>query len=393
MQASAVAAWSDILCDISRAIGETRYNLWFRNTVAVSCEQSSLKVGVPSTFMAEWIETHYRDVLLEVASKRLGRSVDIAFVVEPTLFRNKRRREAAAKSELLDEAAPRQPAGLDIGRCSLDNFVVGPCNSVAYAAACKVAGNPATAYNPLFIHGGVGLGKTHLLLGIAGAIRGPRQRRGIEYVSAEAFTNRFLFALRNGTLDAFRQRYRTTKLLIIDDVHFLANKPATQEEFLNTYNTLSREGCQVVMASDSHPKLISKLKESLVTRFLSGMVVRLEKPGYDMRLQLVRHKAEQRHISLPPAVAEFVAGNVTGSVRELEGAVNTLAAYASLSGGSITTSIAREALKGLVKSHCRPVRLPEIDAAVTAYAALREGDLRSKRRTRPLARARHVAMY
>lgn len=393
MQTSAISAWSDILSGIAKRIGQTRFNLWFKNTVALSYEGSKLDVGVPSAFMADWLETHYRGVLAESAREQLGGPVSVSFVIDGELFRDVRREEAKARKELLEEAAPETAAAYDARRYTLGSFVVGPCNSVAFAAAEKVAQNPGNAYNPLFVHGGVGLGKTHLLMGIAHAVGAAGGGRGVEYVSAEAFTNRFLFGLRNSSLDAFRRRYRRAKLLIIDDIHFLANKPATQDEFLSTYNALENDGSQIVMASDSHPKLIGKLKETLVTRFLSGMVARLEKPGYATRLQIVKHKALERGLKVPEEIAEFVARSIKGSVRELEGAMNTLVAYAHLSESPINSAVAREALKGLIESYCRPVRLPEIEAAVTAYAGLSEGQLRSRQRTRPVSRARHLAMY
>lgn len=393
MEAATVAVWGDILSDVRKEVGETRFNLWFKNTIAIRVSEGALTIGVPSGFMAEWLESHYQTLLAKLASARLGARTAVKVVVDGELFRAKRREESRAKEELLEEAAPREKLGVEARRFTLDNFVVGPCNSVAYAAALKVVEAPGEVYNPLFIHGGVGLGKTHLLVAIANALRGKGRASAAEYVSAEGFTNRFLFALRNGTLDAFRAGYRRAKTLIIDDVHFLASKPATQDEFLSTFNSLSREGCQIVMASDSHPKLIGKLKETLVTRFLSGMVAKLEKPGYATRREIFSRKAADRNLRLADEVADFVAKRIKGSIREIEGAVNTLAAYATLAKSPIDMATAAEALKGLIEGGSRPVRLPEVEAVVTAYSGLSEGDLRSARRTRPVSQARHLAMY
>jgi len=392
LEATVAAAWGEILSRVHREVGETRFNLWLKNTVAVSYRDGVLTVGVPSAFLAEWLETHYIKPLTKHASCALGGAVTVKFTVDGELFRGRRREETLAKEELIEEAAP-APAEFETGRYTLDNFVVGPCNSVAYAAALRVVEAPGKVYNPLFLHGGVGLGKTHLLVAISNALRRTARRGGVEYLSAEGFTNRFLFALRNGSLDAFRSRYRRAKLLVIDDVHFLANKPATQDEFLNTFNTLSREGAQIVMACVSHPKLIAKLKETLVTRFLSGMVARLDKPGYQTRIEILNYKCIERGIELPGEVAEYVARRLKGSVREIEGAVNTLAAYSSLAKLPITVGAAAEVLKGLVEYESRPVRLPEIEAVVAAYAGLPEGHLRSPRRTRCVSHARHLAMY
>ena len=393
MEATTAVAWTHILVQTRKEVGETRFNLWFKNTVAVRCEAGVLTVGVPSAFMAEWLQTHYLKLLASVASSVYGEPLAVKFVVDGALFRERRLEETIAKQELLDEVAPPEPARFEARRYTLDNFVVGPCNSVAYAAAKKIIESPGRVYNPLFIHGGVGLGKTHLLVAIANAIKGPRASSAVEYTSAEGFTNRFLFALRNGTLDAFRARYRRAKLLVIDDVHFLANKPATQDEFLNTFNTLSRDGAQIVMASDSYPKLIGKLKETLVTRFLSGLVAHLDKPGFATRREIVARKAEERSVALPEDIVEFIARRLKDSVREIEGAVNTLAAYGTLSKARITSSVAAEVLKGLIDDKSRPVRLPEIEAVVAAYSGMAEGQLRSPRRTRSISQARHLAMY
>lgn len=390
MEAKVAATWDQILARVHAEVGETRFNLWFRNSVAVSCDDGLLTIGVPSAFMAEWLETHYAKLLSSAAAAELRRPVAVRFRVDGALFRDRRREEASAKDELIEEAAPAQ-SGFESKRYTLDNFVVGPSNAVAYAAARKVAEAPGKAYNPLFIHGGVGLGKTHLLVAITNSV--VRQKGSVEYVSAESFTNRFLFALRNAALDAFRARYRRAKLLVIDDVHFLANKPATQDEFLSTFNTLSRDGAQIVMASDSHPKLIGKLKETLVTRFLSGMVARLEKPNFATRIAIVTNKAAERNLALPEDVAEFVARHLKNSVREIEGAVNTLAAYTSLSRTRIDRAAAIEVLKGLIQDGSRPVRLPEIEAAVASYSGLTDGQLRSASRSRSISHARHLAMY
>jgi len=391
LEATVASKWTEVLSHIHREVGETRFNLWFRNTTAVSFQDGALVVGVPSAFMAEWLETHYMKLLAGAAAAEYGKTAQVKFRVDGELFRDRRRQETAARQEMIEEGAAEAPPKFESERFTLDNFVVGPCNAVAYAAARKVAEAPGRVYNPLFIHGGVGLGKTHLLVAIANSVKGGRG--GIEYLSAEGFTNRFLFALRSGSLDAFRARYRKLRLLVIDDVHFLSNKPATQDEFLNTFNTLSRDGAQIIMASDSHPKLISKLKETLVTRFLAGMVARLEKPNFTTRVEIVKCKASDRGVALSEDVTQFVAHRLRTSVREIEGAVNTLAAYAALSKAPVDLAAAGEVLRGLIESTSRPVRLPEIEAMVTASSGLAEGQLRSASRSRCVSHSRHLAMY
>jgi len=371
-----------------------RFNLWFRRTRGLSCNETHFEVGVPSVFSAEWLENHHRDLIVDILSSKIGRCVSVKFIIDPKLFQDERTKQARTDVEMMEEAAgPALPRPFDARRYSLENFVVGPCNSMAYWGAVRVVENPEAADNPFFLHGGVGLGKTHLLWAIAGAV-GSRGRKGrVAYVSAESFTNQYIFAVRNNKMHAFHKRYRDCRLLIIDDIHFLASKEGTQEEFLSTYKAVQRHGGQIVMASDSHPKLIGKLKAELVTRFLSGMLVKLEKPDFATRLEIVRRKAAERRLTLPEATAEFVARNVTGSVRELEGAVNTLAWYSDMAGGPVGISTARRLLEGLMESQCLPVRLPGIDDVVTRYAGLEEGKLRGKGRSRPVSQARHLAMY
>ncbi|MCA8914751.1 MAG: chromosomal replication initiator protein DnaA [Planctomycetes bacterium] len=280
------------------------------------------------------------------------------------------------------------PVGADFG-----HFIVGPSNQLACAAAQAVAENPGKAYNPLFIHGGVGLGKTHLLNAIASKLL-PRMPK-IRMISCEEFVNRFVSALKNGNVDVFRHELRDSDALLIDDIHFLAGKEQTQEEFFHTFNHLYQLGKQIVLTSDSLPRDIPNLEDRLISRFHWGLAVKVEPPCTETRMAIVRKKAELRGIEVPDEVVQFLADNIVTNVRELEGAVVQIAALSSMSDKPITLQLAHDALRHLVKSKPTPARIATDDIidVVCEHYNVRMNDLLSQRRTKNLAFPRHVAMF
>jgi chromosomal replication initiator protein len=280
------------------------------------------------------------------------------------------------------------PAGADFG-----HFVVGPSNQLACAAATAVAENPGKAYNPLFIHGGVGLGKTHLLNAIAHRLL-PRMPK-IRLISCEEFVNRFVSGLKNGNSDALRHELRDSDALLIDDIHFLAGKEQTQEEFFHTFNHLYQLGKQIVLTSDSLPRDIPNLEDRLISRFHWGLAVKVEPPCTETRMAIVRKKAELRGIEVTDEVVQFLADNIVTNVRELEGAVVQIAALSSMSSRPISLQLAHEALRHLVKSKPTPARIAtdDIIEVVCEHYNVRMNDLLSQRRTKNLAFPRHVAMF
>ncbi|MCB9896011.1 MAG: chromosomal replication initiator protein DnaA [Planctomycetes bacterium] len=280
------------------------------------------------------------------------------------------------------------PVGADFG-----HFVVGPSNQLACAAAQAVAENPGKAYNPLFIHGGVGLGKTHLLNAIASRLL-PRMPK-IRMISCEEFVNRFVSALKNGSVEVFRHELRDSDALLIDDIHFLAGKEQTQEEFFHTFNHLYQLGKQIVLTSDSLPRDIPNLEDRLISRFHWGLAVKVEPPCTETRMAIVRKKAELRGIEVPDEVVHFLADNIVTNVRELEGAVVQIAALSSMSDRPISLQLAHDALRHLVKSKPTPARIATDDIidVVCEHYNVRMNDLLSQRRTKNLAFPRHVAMF
>jgi chromosomal replication initiator protein len=278
-------------------------------------------------------------------------------------------------------------------RHDLEDFVVGAGNQLAYNTAVYVSEFPGGQYNPLFIHGNCGLGKTHLLQGLCKRFIENHPTKRWLYLTGEDFTNEFLTSLRANKLDAFRRKMRDLDLLVIDDVHFLGGKKATQEEFLHTFNAIEAMGRQVVMASDNHPKLIEEFGESLTNRFVSGMVVRIDPPNYATRCQILRTLSDRMNLSLGEEVISWIARRITQNVRELEGAVTRMAAYARLTGGELDAAAAQSALGDLDRHMVAPIRPENILQAVCTYFGLEHKDLMSGRRQRTISLARSVAMF
>lgn len=290
-------------------------------------------------------------------------------------------------------ATAERPRGLGRSNRRLENYVTGPGNRLAHAAAMEMAQTAGASFNPLVIHGGIGLGKTHLLEGIAQTLRARFPGMNVMQITAESFTNMFLDAMRHGTLQAFRLKYRALGALLIDDIHFLAAKRATQDEMLHTFNALMAEGAPIVMTTDQHPKLITKLPDELVTRFLAGMVVRVDPPDLATRQAILRAKAESRGVELPQAVVNYIAENLRASVRELEGAMNSVLAHAQLSGKRIDLNLAKSALRDTIRHTAQAVALRDVERAVCQLFQVDADTLKSDGRSRAVAYPRMLAMY
>ncbi len=387
---------------IADKVGPQRYKVWFKNATTFTFAEGFLKVGVPNLFIGNWIESHFSDTIADSAESITGQRPEIVFSISPELARKMRKKqpdsqvafvannpEREARKQIRSKTAPR-PRPLK-GR--LEDFVVGPSNRMAYAAARSVTEQPATHYNPLFIHGGCGLGKTHLLQGICNEIRQRHPELICRCVSGEDFTNQFVFAVKGGNRDSFQHHFRNVDVLLIDDIHFFANKRATQEEFLHTFNAIDAAGKQVVMSSDAHPKMIGHLSESLVTRFVSGMVIKVDSPDFECRAEILRRRAQRMNLDVPEPVIQYVAEHVQANVRELEGALLRLVALTQLNGESLTLDLARTALKDLIQQTVPVIKLSDIESTVAIFFGLTPADLHTSRKTRTIALARGIAMH
>ena len=437
MQARDVSE-SDLRSAISQRIGETKFGVWFGDGVRLGVDGDRLVVGVPNGFFREWIRTHYTHDLIQATSAVVGRPLELdvridaeaepplGHVVEDPPSTERQRKgpvvpiptgasqvpspverprdrhrlsswskgvRAVRSSESPGTGKSANQVGSFRPSKRLEDFVVGPGNRLAHAAAVEMAHSGGGAFNPLVIHGGVGLGKTHLLEGIATALKTRNSSAVVVGTTAESFTNSFLEAIRGGGLQAFRNRFRRADALLIDDVHFLAAKRATQDEFLHTFNALAAIGAPIVLATDQHPRLIDKLPEELVTRFLGGMVVRIDAPDMATRQAILAAKATARGVSVPSPVLSYIAEHMRASVRELEGALNNLVAQAMLTGKRIDLNLAKSALRDTIRHTAQTVMLEDIEKVVCATFQLPSGVLRTDSRTRTVAQPRMLAMY
>ena len=361
---------------------------------------------MPNFFIASWIENHFLKDINQAVNKAVGSKLKISFTIDPELSGNLRRTQLDSTPTIHPDKKNRpgtlspksKLSSIGTGKLTLENFVIGPSNELAFNAAKAVVREKQCPFNPLFIHGGYGLGKTHLLQGICNELAKTQPGINWLYMSAEDFTNQFVLALKLRKLETFRRRMRQADLLAIDDIHFLASKPSTQEEFLHTFNTINLAGKQVVLVSDAHPKMINQLSEKLVSRFVSGMVVKIDTPDFKTRCQICRKFLENakypaKSRSIPEAVIRHIAENLRSNVRELEGALLKLIAYSSLQNEKITLSMAQAVLVDHLE-RCDPiVRISDIESAVTTYFGITPANIHSSKKDKTVALARHFSMY
>ena len=395
------AEMGPILRCLQDRVGPQRYNAWFKHGTRIRVEDGHVKVNVTNPFVANWIEGHFRGDIVAAVVECTGQARPVVVTIDPSLAQEVRRKDLDTQAEIVSRATqgrtwrrhhpPQSPL-----RHTLEGFVVGQSNKLAYSTALAVASAKSPPFNPLFVHGSCGVGKTHMLQGICNAVsQVTRQGRPLtwRYLTAEQFTNEFIVALRGKKIARFRQRYRQVDLLAIDDVHFLAAKKATQDEFLHTFNAVEGAGRQIVMASDAHPRLVGELNEQLVSRFVAGMVVKIGVPDKAMRLELVRRKAKAMNLQAHRDVLEYIAAHARGSVRELEGTVVKLAALSALESAPVTLETATKALSDHLARADSVVTLGDIEAAAAAWFGVTPADIHSSRRTRTVSAARRMAMY
>ena len=386
---------------LAEKVGPQKFRIWFRNSTRLTLSDGYIKVGVPNLFIASWIENHFSSEIAEAVRAVTGDNRKITFTIDPELSGHQRRTQLDSQAQLVEKAQnrfrgrrtkARQPLRKKL-KLSLDTFVVGSSNRLAYNAAKAVIDEEQSPFNPLFIHGGYGVGKTHLLQGICNAVCSTRPQANWTYLAAEDFVNQFVLALKTKKLEAFRCRVRQMDLLAIDDIHFLASKPSTQEEFLHTFNTISLAGKQVVLASDAHPKMIGQLSEKLVNRFVSGMVVKIDTPDFQTRCQICRQYAAAMRKQISEGVIRYIAENLRTNVRELEGALLKLIAFAALQNEKVSLAMAREVLAEHLARTDPIVHISDIESAVATYFGITPANIHSSKKDRTVALARHFSMY
>jgi len=387
---------------IAEQVGPQRFKVWFKGSTNFAFADGVVNVGVANQFVGSWIERHFSDVIRDAAAAVTGRSLDIAFTIDPSLAKGVRKKQpdsqVAFASNNPERMAREQkrigtPPPLPPLKGRFGAFVVGETNRLAYSTAMSVAETPASQFNPLFVHGGCGIGKTHLLQAICNRLQEKHPDESCRYISGEDFTNQYVYAVKTQQLDSFRRCYRSIGVLVIDDVHFFSNKRGTQTEFLHTFNAIDAAGKQVVMASDAHPKMIDRLSDSLVTRFVSGMVVKIDAPDFATRAEVLRRQATRMGRDVPEPVVQYIAEHCQTNIRELEGALLKLIALANITDKPITRSLAVQGLQDLIHRTTRIVRLSDIESVVAIYFGLSPADLHTSRKSRTIALARSIAMH
>ena len=384
---SVFAQWDKIVGLIQKELSERSFQTWFGVVRCLSLTSKELVLGVPDAFFGNWLKDHYHTLIQSSATEILGASPEIVYQAFPSL-----RPAPARAGEESRESLEVRDLGLN-PNYSFENFVVGPGNRFAHAAAWAVTEAPAKHYNPFFVYGGVGLGKTHLMQAIALEMRRRAPEKKILYISSEQFTNQLISAIQTRSTAAFRARFRNPDLLLIDDVHFIAGKESTQEEFFHTFNTLYDAHKQIVISSDRPPREIPGLEERLVSRFGWGLVTDIQPPDLETRVAILRKKLEKQNAVVPDTVLFFIAERIRSNVRELEGALIRLVAYATLETHEIDLALAEHVLGGSFKEEGGKVGIDAIQKRVAEFFGLRVGDLRAKRWTKPVAQARRVAIY
>jgi chromosomal replication initiator protein len=408
--------WDRVRGRLQSEVGDVEYRTWLRQMVLAGMDGDEVTVHLPTRFLRDWVRGRYGDRLnaLWQAENRLVRRVDIRVGSGAPAAGGLAESLAPAPAPAADGVVPRPDERGDLRgdergegrgetaaaldqRFTFDNFVVGKPNEFAYACARRVAERPASpGFNPLFLYGGVGLGKTHLMHAIAWELANPpagRRPVSVVYMSAEKFMYRFIAAIRSQSTIEFKEQLRSVDVLMIDDLQFLIGKDNTQEEFFHTFNALVDAGKQIVVSADKSPSDLSGLEDRLRTRLGCGMVADLHATTFELRISILEAKATRAGAAVPPKVLEFLAHKITSNVRELEGALNRLIAHANLFGRPITLETTQEVLHDILRAHDRRVTIEEIQRRVSDHYNIRVSDMSSARRARAVARPRQVAMY
>jgi chromosomal replication initiator protein len=393
----AMNLWDQILARIETKVNRHSFYTWFRPTTFVTEDRASLTVRVPNTLFKDWLTKHYSGVLAEAMNEVKRPNLVVSFVAdspsESTAGVQLSVHEAAiAESGTVLPATSPSPAGLN-PRYTFDSFIVGSSNQFAHAACRAVAEAPSRSYNPLFIYGGVGLGKTHLMHAVGQYVLQHDRDLKLTYISSERFMNEMINAVRYDRVLDFRERYRSVDVLLVDDIQFLAGKEGTQTEFFHTFNALYDSQKQIVLSSDCPPHEIPALEERLRSRFEWGLTADIQSPDLETKVAILKKKSETEAVPLPDNVAMYIAGKIKSNIRELEGSLIRLIAYASLTGQEMSLPLAQEVLKNILDHDEKAVTIEVIQKFVAEYYNLKLVDLKSRNNSKSIAMPRQIAMY
>ena len=402
--------WRAALGELQVSLSPANFETWLRDTQLVDVDDQRFRIAVPNGFAKDWLESRYRSLISQTLARIVGYGVQVEFVIGPTpenpadADANPSNPASAASAA---EAAPKQQVRVEptrVGgeggttylnsRYTFANFIVGSANRLAHAASLSVAERPGHAYNPLFLYGGVGLGKTHLMHAIGNQVIAKFPRKRVVYATSEKFTNEFIASIQQGKIDDFRTRYRRIDLLLIDDIQFIADKERTQEEFFHTFNAIHEDSKQIVLSSDRPPKAIVTLEERLRSRFEWGLIADLTAPDLETRIAILRAKAEEGAVPITSDVIEFIARKVVSNIRELEGALNRIVAYASMGAMPIGIELAQAVLSNVLYNPKKRQVTPErIAKVVSEYYSVPMDVLQGQKRDKAIVVPRQIAMF
>jgi len=387
--------WESVLAQIQLLISEANFNTWFKSTKIQEFDSDHIVVSVPNSFAKEWLENKYNKTIFSILNELGERVREIKYVVnyeEPKLVKNNNETTNSSNQLELKDFRINQETNLN-PRYTFDNFIVGPFNEVPHAAACAIASDPGSLYNPLFIYGGVGLGKTHLMQAIGNEVVKKFPDKKVYYISSEKFISGVISAIRERTMDHFKSRYREVDVLIIDDIQFLSGKEKTQEEFFHTFNTLYENNKQIILSSDRPPRAIQSLAERLRSRFEGGMITDIDYPDFETRVAILKSKIQEKGLRLGDDVLHYIAENIDKNIRELEGALNKIMMHVRINNNPVTLDIAKKLLKNVFNAPKAVITPSKVIKAVANFYDLKERDILNISRKKEIVKPRQVVMY
>jgi chromosomal replication initiator protein len=387
---SADEIWNKCLVSIEKKVGANIFELWFKPIKLSYLKDEAVLLEIPNRFFREWIEDYYPSLIDDSIGKIVGHPVTVRFKIADKVDAGIKKLDAkmeGRKQRLATKGIYLNP------KYTFETFIIGPSNQLAHAAAMAVTDSPGKTYNPFFVYGGVGLGKTHLITSIGNSIADTRRDYNILYVSSEQFTNEVVSAVRHGRTEELKEKFRNVDLLLIDDVQFIENKTATQEELFHTINTLYEKQKQIVLSSDRSPREIKNITDRLRSRFGMGLIADIQPPEYELRIAILQKKAEMEMIMLPAEVMEFLASKIKSNIRELEGCMIRLGAHASLTGSQIDLAMTKQVLRDLISDEYKPLNTETIQKVVSEFFGIKHQDMKVKKRTKDVAVPRQIAMY
>jgi len=384
--------WNKALSNIEKKISKPSFDTWLKATKAHALQGDSLIITAPNEFARDWLEERYSQLISDILEEITGEELGVKFIIPQNQKEEEFDLQISSKQKKKEEETTEQT--ILNSKYTFDTFVIGSGNRFAHAASLAVAEAPAKAYNPLFIYGGVGLGKTHLMHAIGHYVLDHNPSAKVVYLSSEKFTNEFINSIRDNKGAEFRDKYRNVDVLLIDDIQFLAGKESTQEEFFHTFNTLHEESKQIIISSDRPPKEIPTLEDRLRSRFEWGLITDITPPDLETRIAILRKKAKADGLDIPNEVMLYIANQIDSNIRELEGALIRVVAYSSLINKDINADLAAEALKDIVpSSKPRVITIHDIQKVVGEHFSVKLEDFKAKKRTKSIAFPRQIAMY